>query len=68
MGGTYVQDVYLGCIWPTGGGLAILNVRVLCSWFYFPPHPTQALAVQGEPNVMVLAREVSFTSTVEPGV
>ena len=27
--------------------LAILNERVVCSWFYLPPHPTQALADQG---------------------
>ena len=25
------------------GDLAILNARVVCSYFYFPPHPTQVL-------------------------
>ena len=30
-----------------GGGVAILNARAVCSWFYFPPHTTHALAAQG---------------------
>ena len=48
MGEAAVQYGRLGDIRPTGVKiLAILNIRVVCSWFYFPPNPTQALADQG---------------------
>ena len=49
MGTSSVQGDRLGGIRPTGGKvLAILNAQVVCSWFYFPPHPTHALAAQGD--------------------
>ena len=43
--------------------LAILNERVVCSWFYFPPHTTQALVAQGDTQGSGTGKDGVFPDT-----
>ena len=45
--------------------MVILNARVVCSWFYFPPHPTQALAAQGDTQGSETGKDGVFPATGE---
>ena len=48
-----------------GGILTILNARVICSLFYFPPHPTQALVDQGGTQCSGTGKDGVFPATGE---
>ena len=50
---------------PGGGGLSILNALVVCSWFYFFPHPTQALVTQEDTQGYGTVQYGVFTDTGE---
>ena len=45
--------------------MAILNERLICSWFYSTPHPTQALAAQGDTQCYGTGKDGVFTVTGE---
>ena len=61
-----VQDGRLGGICTTRGNvLVILNAQVLCSWFCFPAHTTQALADQRDTQGLGNGKDGLFTNTGE---
>ena len=66
MGKATVQYGLFGSIRTNGGKtFSIFNVRVVCSWFYFTPHPTQSLAAQGVAQGSGTGKEGVFPSTGE---
>ena len=43
--------------------LAIVNAKVVCSWFHFTPHTAQALAIQGGTQCYGTWKDGVFTAT-----